>query len=87
MVANSAMFGLFDSGGMDVTAVSAYIDGLPNGLGELYCHPGSHSWTEDHPMPARYRPVDEFHALIDPAIIEMVRNGAIRLTTFGREAA
>ena len=86
MVANTAMFGLFDSGGMDSEAVKAYVEGLPRGLGEIYCHPGSHPWTEEHPMPARYRPVDEFHALIDSAVMERVRHGAIHLTTFGREA-
>jgi len=86
MAANDAMFGLFDSGAMDAAALGDYIAGLPEGLSEVYCHPGAHAWDEAHPMPASYRPVDEFRALIDPAVIERVRVGGIRLTTFSREA-
>jgi len=85
MVANDSMFGLFDSGGMDSGRLAAYVEGLPPGLSETYCHPGAHPWNEAHPMPASYRPVDEYLALIDPGVAEKVRAGGIALTTFGRE--
>jgi hypothetical protein len=37
-------------------------------------------------MPASYRPVDEYRALIDAGVAERVRAGGVELTTFGREA-
>jgi len=86
MVTNDSMFGLFDSGGMDTARLEAYIAALPPGLSETYCHPGAHPWDEAHPMPASYRPVDEFRALIAPTVAERVRAGDIQLTTFSREA-
>ncbi len=86
MVANDAMFGLHDSGGMDAARLSAYVGALPPGLNEAYCHPGAHPWHEAHPMPPSYRPVDEFHALVDPAIADLLRHRAVRLTTFTGEA-
>lgn len=87
MVANDAMFGLHHSGGMDAATLAAVVGALPPGLNEAYCHPGAHPWQEDHPMPASYRPVDEFRALIDPAVAALVERRGIRLTTFSREAA
>ncbi len=87
LVANDAMFGLFDSGSMDAGRLLDYVSGLPPGLSEAYCHPGAFAWDEAHPMPASYRPVDEFQALIDPAVMERVREQGIQLTTFTREAA
>jgi len=86
LIANDSMFGLFDSGGMDTARLAAYIGALPPGLGEIYCHPGAHPWDEAHPMPASYRPIDEFRALIAPEVAARVRDGGIRLTTFSREA-
>jgi len=87
MVTNDSMFGLFDSGGMDAARLESYIAALPPGLSETYCHPGAFPWTEAHPMPDSYRPVDEFHALISPKVAERIRAGGIQLTTFSREAA
>ena len=87
MACNDAMFGLFDSGGMDTARLAAYIGALPPGLSETYCHPGAYPWDEAHPMPASYRPVDEFRALIAPEVAARLREGDIRLTTFSREAA
>ena len=87
MVANDAMFGLHDSGGMDTTRLAAYVAALPPGLNEAYCHPGAYPWQEAHPMPASYRPVAEFQALIDPTVTALVERRGIRLTTFTREAA
>lgn len=87
MAVNDSMFGLFDSGQMDAGRLLDYVGALPAGLSEAYCHPGSAPWEEAHPMPASYRPVDEFRALVDPRVIEAVRAGNITLTTFSREAA
>ncbi len=87
MVANQAMFGLHDSGGMDTSRLAAYVAALPPGLNEAYCHPGAYAWPEAHPMPASYRPVAEFQALIDPTVAALVERRDIQLTTFSREAA
>lgn len=83
---NDAMFGLYDSGNMNAPHLAAYIDGLPEGVSEVYCHPASRQIAEDYPMPPSYRPVDEYRALIDQAVIEKVRLHGVELTTFGRLA-
>lgn len=87
LVVNDAMFGLFDSGAMSADRLIAYLDNLPPGLNEIYCHPGVSRWTGADPMPADYSPVDEYHALIAAEVMECVRRHGIRLTSFGRETA
>lgn len=86
LLVNDAMFGLFDSGAMTAERLGAYVRGLPPGLSEAYCHPAARPIVEAYPMPARYRPVDEYRALIDPSVLAAVKEGGVALTTFGREA-
>jgi len=62
---NDRVFGFADSGHMDSARVRRFLDHLPDGVSELYCHPATKAW-EDHPMPTDYRVVEEYRALIDP---------------------
>jgi hypothetical protein len=54
---------------MDRDRVAKFLDALPDGVSELYCHPATRQW-DDFPMPTDYRPIDEYRALIDPQIKE-----------------
>lgn len=85
LAVNNAMFGLFDSGVLTGDRLRGYVDALPPGVSEAYCHPAARSFVEDRPMPPSYRPVDEYRALIDPTVIRAVEDRGVVLTTFTRE--
>jgi len=67
LATNDRVFGFADSGRMDAAAVADFLDQLPDGVTELYCHPATRRW-EDHPMPEDYLVVEEYKALIDPGV-------------------
>jgi hopanoid biosynthesis associated protein HpnK len=84
LATNDRVFGFADSGRMDAASVAAFLDHLPDGVTELYCHPATHRWV-DHPMPEDYRVVEEYRALIDPTVKE--KAGRVLLTSFSSLAA
>ncbi len=86
LITNDRVFGVNDSGAMDVQRLGAFLAALPDGLSEVYCHPATRGWDE-RPMPPRYRCVDEYQALISPQIGHQIRRHGIRLTSFALEAA
>ncbi|HEY8263998.1 MAG TPA: hopanoid biosynthesis-associated protein HpnK, partial [Methyloceanibacter sp.] len=65
---NDYVFGLNDSGALTEQRMLNFIERLPPGVTELYCHPATRSWAGDDTLPGDYRPVQEFHALISPAV-------------------
>jgi hypothetical protein len=73
LATNDRVFGFADSGRMDATAVADFLDHLPDGVTELYCHPATRRW-EDHPMPEDYLVVEEYKALIDAGVKEKVQS-------------
>lgn len=85
LIANDLAFGLNDSGAMTADKVGSFLDVLPNGLTEIYCHPATRHW-ENRPMPPHYRVADEYRALTDSSNRAKVRDLGIRLTTFAAEA-
>lgn len=85
LLANDRVFGIEGSGGMDQRRILAILDDLPDGLSEIYGHPTTGSWT-DRPMPAHYRGIDEYRALIAPEIALAVERSGAYLTTFAAEA-
>lgn len=78
---NDRVFGFADSGSMDAAHVAAFLDHLPDGVTELYGHPATRRW-DDHPMPEDYRVVEEYRALIDPAV--KAKASGVELTTLSR---
>jgi hopanoid biosynthesis associated protein HpnK len=64
---NDQVFGFADSGRMDAEHVLDFLDHLPDGVTELYCHPATRRWDE-HPMPEDYLVVEEYRALIDERV-------------------
>jgi hopanoid biosynthesis associated protein HpnK len=82
IVANDAILGLNDSGAMDRHRVGAFLDHLPQGVTELYCHPAMRRWPGPDTLPDTYRCVEEFEALIDADIARKLRTAAISLVSF-----
>lgn len=76
VITNDRIFGFADSGSMDRDRVEKFLDSLPDGVTELYCHPATRQWS-DHPMPEDYRPIDEYRALIDQQIIKKAASSLI----------
>jgi hopanoid biosynthesis associated protein HpnK len=76
---NDRVFGFADSGHMDADHVLDFLDHLPDGVTELYCHPATRRW-DDHPMPADYLVVEEYRALIDPRVKD--KAGRASLTSY-----
>lgn len=65
---NDQVFGINDSGAMTEARILAYLDHLPPGVTELYCHPATGAWSGPDRFPETYLAADEFHGLISPAV-------------------
>ena len=70
---NDIVFGINDSGAMVEDSVLKFLDQLPDGVCELYCHPATRTWSGADNLPAHYRSVEEYRALIAPAVISKLR--------------
>jgi hopanoid biosynthesis associated protein HpnK len=68
MAGNDYVFGLNDSGAMTERLILSFIEQLPPGVTELYCHPATGSWDGADNLPVDYRPKEEFQALVSPAV-------------------
>jgi len=86
LVVNDRSFGLNDSGEMDLARVASFLDHLPEGLSEIYCHPATGHWGV-RPMPSHYQVSAEYRALIDPSNRARVRDRGITLVSFAQAAA
>ena len=80
------VFGLNWSGAMTADRLAGIIRRLPQGLSEIYLHPATaQSFAGSGPG---YRHVEEFEALIDPAVIAVARAQDVTLggfTDFARQ--
>jgi len=65
---NDYVFGLNDSGDMTEDRLLNFIEHLPPGVTEFYCHPATSRWDGKENLPAEYRPEEEFHALVSAAV-------------------
>jgi chitin disaccharide deacetylase len=86
LATNDHVFGLFDSGHMTEARMLAILDGLPDGLTEIYLHPATRRWAGADNLPADYRPIEELAALISPAVKAKVAAVGCVLATFGQAA-
>ncbi|HKU66768.1 MAG TPA: hopanoid biosynthesis-associated protein HpnK [Candidatus Baltobacteraceae bacterium] len=82
---NDYVFGMIDTGHMTPERVRKYLANLPAGVSELYVHPATHTWPEA--FPPDYDFAGELAALVDPHVIERLRAGDVRPTTFTELAA
>ena len=68
IASNDYIFGLNDSGVMTKERMLKLIEHLPSGVTEFYCHPATSRWEGADNLSADYRPVEEFRALVSPAV-------------------
>jgi hopanoid biosynthesis associated protein HpnK len=79
---NDHVFGLNDSGGMLERRLLQFLERLPDGVSELYCHPATRRWEGPDNLPARYRPEDEFAALVSPKVRSRLEAAGLRPLSF-----
>lgn len=83
VVCNDYMFGLHDSGCMTPDRVDRFLQSLPPGVSELYCHPATRRWQGIDCLPANYLCTEEFHALAEPARRERLERAGVARVAFG----
>lgn len=74
---NDFVFGLSDSGRMDEGLVLRQLDGLPEGVSEMYFHPATRPLAPGGGHPA------ELAALTSPRVREALHRGGIEAVAFG----
>src|SRR5262245_36031634 len=62
------VFGVNDSGAMLERRLLKFLDHLPDGITEIYCHPATRRWEGPDNLPAHYRPTDELSALVSAQV-------------------
>jgi chitin disaccharide deacetylase len=82
---NDHVFGVNDSGAMVEQRLLQFLDHLPEGVTELYCHPATRRWDGPDNLPAHYRPEDELAALVSAEVRAKLETIRIRPVSF-REA-
>ncbi len=65
---NDYVVGIADTGALDEAAWLAALARLPQGVGEIYCHPAVHGETPLTPAMRAYRHADELAALLSPRV-------------------
>ena len=84
---NDAIFGLNDSGRMTSRRLLDFLPALPAGVTEIYCHPATRRWDGPFAPAPEYRCVEEFEALVDPAVAAAVRACGATTIPFSRIAS
>jgi chitin disaccharide deacetylase len=79
---NDHVFGVNDSGEMLERRLLQFVERLPDGVSELYCHPATRRWEGPDNLPAHYRPEDEFAALVSPKVRAMLEAAGLRPLSF-----
>ncbi len=76
---NDYVVGIAQTGQMDEAALLATIAHLPDGVGEIYCHPATPGEGALSAGMRAYRHADEFEALLSPRVASALRAaGAMR---------
>jgi hopanoid biosynthesis associated protein HpnK len=81
---NDYVFGVNDSGAMVERRVLQFLECLPDGVTELYCHPATRRWQGPDNLPAHYRPEDEFAALVSAKVSAKLAAAGVQPVSFRR---
>jgi hopanoid biosynthesis associated protein HpnK len=84
---NDHVFGLNDTGAMVEAKVLSYLDHVPDGVTEIYCHPATRRWQGADNLPESYRATDELAALVSPAVIAKVERLRLMRASFRQAVA
>ena len=79
---NDHIFGVNDSGAMVERRLLQFLERLPDGVTELYCHPATRRWEGPDNLPAHYRPEDEFAALVSAEVRARLEAAGVRPLSF-----
>jgi hopanoid biosynthesis associated protein HpnK len=79
---NDQVFGVNDSGAMVEARMLGYLDHVPEGVTELYCHPATQRWQGVDNLPASYQAIEEFAALVSPAVRAKIEGLKLRPMPF-----
>ena len=79
---NDYVFGVNDSGAMVEQRVLQFLEDLPDGVTELYCHPATRRWQGPDNLPAHYRPEDELAALLSPEVRAKLQAAGVQPVAF-----
>ena len=79
---NDIIYGIHDSGHMNIDTLIRIISHLPDGLSEVYTHPATELWDTIETEAKDYEYEAEYKALIHPRIKRAVEKFSIRLTSF-----
>ena len=80
---NDFIYGLHDSGHMNVDTLIRILSHLPNGFSEIYSHPATGLPDEIVPAASDYEYEAEYKALIHPRVKRTLEKFSIELTGFG----
>jgi hypothetical protein len=83
LATNDHIFGITWTGAMTEARWLALLPHLPPGVSELYCHPAIEVTPAFRRSMPAYRPVEEYRALVSPAVRAAITAGGIDLTCFG----
>lgn len=87
---NDYVVGIEHTGGMDEAVLLDALANLPQGVGEIYCHPAEAGEGPITPSMRDYRPVDEMNALLSPRVAAALQAAGIACggfaTVFGQQA-
>lgn len=89
MAHNDHVFGMSDSGAMDEARLLQILARLPDGMTEIYLHPGLESGASIAPSMSGYRHADELAALLSPRVRAAIvaggaQTGGFRLLSIAR---
>ncbi len=79
---NDQVFGVNDSGAMIEARMLQYLDHVPDGVTEVYCHPATGRWQGIDNLPANYQATEEFAALVSPAVRAKIEGLKLRPMPF-----
>jgi chitin disaccharide deacetylase len=83
LLSNHFVFGLNDSGNMNLELVLGFLKHLPFGVSEIYFHPSVGQDPEMERTAKNYRYREEFAALTNPALKHALRDFNIQCIGFG----
>ena len=80
---NDFLFGIHDTGQMDIECLRRTICALPEGVSEILLHPATGIWTKMEPEASDFHFEEEFKALVDPVVRDAVTKSGVELISFG----
>jgi len=79
---NDQVFGVNDSGAMVEDRMLRCLEHVPDGVTEVYCHPATRRWQGIDNLPSNYQAIEEFAALVSPAVRAKVESLKLRPMPF-----